>query len=46
MLTSYTNSAGRPITVGQLIFRTAVYGIGGILALACWYWFTVLMFCM
>ena len=46
MLTSYTNEAGQPITLGQLIFRTAVYGCGLIGLAASWDWTTVLFFCM
>ena len=46
MMTRYTNEAGDYITLGQLIFRTAVYACGTVLGLAAAYWTTVFVFCL
>ena len=46
MMTRFTNEAGDYITLGQLIFRTAVYACGTVLAVASAYWTTVFVFCL
>lgn len=46
MMTEYTNSRGEYITVGQLIFRTTVYGIAGIVGITASYWALVFAFCL
>jgi len=46
MMTQFTNEAGQPITLGQLIFRTTVYACATIVGMACAYWTTVFFFCL
>lgn len=46
MMTRFTNAAGHPITLGQLVFRTAVYAAGMALAGVTFYWTTVFFFCL
>ena len=45
-MTHFTNSAGEPITAGQFAFSIAAYTVGGAVALALAYAFTVVFFCL
>lgn len=46
MMTNITNSRGEYITVGQLIVRSAVYGVATVAAVVASFWAVVFAFCL